>query len=210
MKKTMALVGQIALVALVIFCIYYGMFSSFPEKVQMVIDAYYNPQIPENILIWSETFSGIFYLIISAVIMPLLIISGILSDEKALGFIVGVILFGAFFIAVYLLIAEVISRSNDIVYYYKQLLFVVLFPLGIIVSIIIALYESKLNNKKAKLGFIKPLLCCVVPLLHSYLLLPLGFTASLVTAIFFAVIYNAFCEIILIIHWSFKRLSSCQ
>lgn len=209
MKKTIAFVGQVALVAVVIFCIYYGIFSSFTEKIQIVIDAYYNPQIPENILAWSETVSGIIFLIISAVIVTILIINDIFFSKEFFGFLFVTIFYGIFFSGLYLLIAEIVSGSNDIEYHYKQLLLVVSFTLGLSISILTSSYETEVS-KEEKLGYIKALACSAVPLLHGYLLLRHGFTYALVTTIFFSIVYNLICQTILVIHWSFKRLSSYQ
>ncbi len=209
MKKTIAFVGQVALVAVVIFCIYYGIFSSFSEKIQMVIDAYYNPPIPENILIWSETVSGIIFLIISAIIVTILIINDIFFHIEFFGVILVTIFWGAFTIGAYLLIAEIVSGSSDAEYHYKQLLLVVSFALGIIVSITASSIEAE-ASKEEKLGYLKILVCSAVPLLHGYLLLSHGFTYALVTTIFFTTVSYLICQGILVVHWSFKRLESYQ
>ena len=207
MKKTIAFLVHIALLSFVIFCVYYAFFTNFRE---MVINAYYNPPIPENILVWSETVSGIVYLIISAIIITFLIIIGLFSNKNALGIILGTICNGAFLIAVYIMIVEIISGSNDAEYHYKQLLLVVSFTLGLSISILTSSYETEVS-KEEKLGYIKALACSAVPLLlHGYLLLRHGFTYALVTTIFFSIVYNLICQTILVIHWSFKRLSSYQ
>lgn len=215
MKKTIAFVGQIALVAVVIFCIYYGIFSSFPEKVQMVIDAYYNPQIPENILIWSETVSGIIYLITTAIILTHLINSSLsISDLVKLFLVICLIFFiGMLFIYFYLGIIELFSGSTDYDYHYKQLLLISLFTVGVIISTAVAAYKIDMDQEKGlypkneeggEMSYI--LIIATTPILHSYLLLKYGFTYPLVTAIFSTIIYYLIYKTILILYWSFKRL----
>lgn len=210
MKKTIALIAQILMIFLIVFCIYYIISSGLWQKAGIIINAYFKPPIPENILSWSETVSGAIYLIISITIIVITVRKGIFKDDdESLYVFIFNIPVVAFVVAIYCYATADFTGSNDAGYQYKHLMLVVFFVVGLIASILTSCDTSE-SEENEKLSYNKILACSIAPLLHSYLILPFGFTPALVTAVFFTIFYYLFCQTILVIHWSFKRLSSYQ